>query len=89
MRLKLFASGFWVIDPNLEEISKGMKFKKIAKYLSGTILKFCPQCYPFTVRAKVFTYQLEVLKVENHHGFYNSGSQIQIRRDYIVEDAFD
>ena len=89
MRLKLFAKDFWVIDVNLDEKCSGLKFEKIAKILSPTVLQFCPQCYPFTVRAKIFTHILDSMKIENHHGFFNSGSQIQIRRDYILEDAFD
>ena len=59
LRLKLFPSNFWVIDPTMEAICENMKFKKIAKFLSATILQNCPQCYPFKVRAKVFTHQIE------------------------------
>jgi hypothetical protein len=76
MRIKLFPSNFWVIDPSLEEVCNGMKLKKIAKFLSPTVLKYCPQCYPFNVRAKVFTHELDLLKVENQHGFHHSGNQI-------------
>jgi hypothetical protein len=38
MRLKLFAKDFWVIDPNLDEKCSGLKFEKIAKFLSPTVL---------------------------------------------------
>ena len=89
MRLQLFAKGFWVTEPNLEKACEHLKFKKIAKILSQTVLLNCPQCYSFNLRAKVFTHLLDHLKSENHHGFYNSGAVIPIRRDYIVEDAFD
>jgi hypothetical protein len=89
MRIELFPSNFWVIEPDLEEVCNSMKLKKIAKLLSTTVLKFCPQCYAFNLRAKVFTHQLELLKVENQDRFHNGGNEIQIRRDYIVEDAFE
>ena len=74
MRLKLFAKDFWVIDVNLDEKCSGLKFEKIAKFLSPTVLQFCPQCYPFTVRAKMFTHILDQLKIENQHGFHIGGS---------------
>lgn len=89
MRLQLFPKNFWVIDSKLERAYEALKFKKIAKLLSATVLQHCPQCYSFNLRAKVFTYLLELLKQDNHHGFYNSGAVIPIRRDYILEDAFE
>jgi hypothetical protein len=89
MRLKLFPSDFWVIDTHLEGHSSEMKLKKIAKFVSPTVLMNCPHCYSFEIRAKVFTYDLAVLKEETSYHIYNSGSEITIRRDYIIEDAFD
>lgn len=32
---------------------------------------------------------ISIIKQEAHHGWYQSGSEISIRREYIVEDAFD
>ena len=58
MRLKIFPPDFWVIDPLLEQACEFMKFKKIAKILSKKVLKNCPQCYSFNVRAKVFKHSL-------------------------------
>jgi hypothetical protein len=67
MRLKLFPSDFWVIDGHLESRSSEAKLKKIAKFVSPTVLMNCPHCYSFEIRAKVFTYYLEVAKEETDY----------------------
>lgn len=59
LRLKLFPEKFWVVDRYLEGTTENMKFENISKLLSPIILQNCPQCYSFSIRAKVFTYLIK------------------------------
>ena len=86
MRLQIFPKDFWVIDPTMEQVCESLSFSKIAKRLSEPILKNCPQCYSFNLRAKVFTHNLKHIETD---GWNNYGGNIRIRRDHILEDAYN
>jgi len=64
-RLSLWPEDFWVVDKQMTLATEGKSLEDVDKLLSDSVLKHCPQAYPFKVRAKKFKHVIEVLKNEN------------------------
>jgi len=58
LRLQLFPKDFWVIDKELAALCSDLKFDKVAKHVSATVLTNMPHAYDFEIRAKIFQYQI-------------------------------
>jgi len=86
-RNKLLPQDFWIIDKKLAQGVDNMNFQKLTSLVSWTLLENCPQVYAFEIRAKIFQNLMFSIK-NNEQDYFNAGSHIQVRRDYVVEDAF-
>ena len=55
-RMKLFETGFWVIDKSLASRTGEVSVHQVRNLLSLTALENIPWVYDFRVRAKVFAH---------------------------------
>lgn len=85
-RLKLKDDDFWVVNKNMAKQLENIPLK--AADVSNLVLQYCPQAYPFEIRARVFKLVIEKTKEENGgNAFADYGPQIEINRGSILDDA--
>ena len=89
-RVEIMPDDFWVIDKELVQRCDNLSFHDVTKCVSYTCLQNIPHVYDFKIRAKIFTYECDKMKAEINHGdYYGLVTNVQVRRDYILEDAFE
>ena len=89
-RLKLFPADFWIVDKSLASRVDQVDLEAVSKVISFSLYQNAPQTIPFAVRAAVFRQLIDKERQQRQHAtmFYH-GEGLEIRRDYIVEDAYD
>ena len=64
-----------------------MPLQDIAALVRKNLASNVPWVYDFEIRAKVFRLMCKVIQEE--HGYGLDVEQIEIRRDFLLEDALD
>ena len=88
-RLEILPSEFWVIDKELSKKCEEVPLRDILKIISTKCLMNIPHVYEFRIRAKIFTHLCDQMKDEyNQNAIFQPYANIQVRRDFLVEDSF-
>lgn len=86
-RLKLFGEDFWVINKELKNICAETPIGEIVTFVKSNITRNVPWVYAFDIRAKLFRGLCCKLQEENGRGY--DVEEIEVRRDYLLEDALE
>ena len=86
-RLKLFGEDFWVINKELKNICAETPIGEIVTFVKSNITRNVPWVYHFDIRAKLFRGLCYKLQEENGRGY--DVEEIEVRRDYLLEDALE
>lgn len=86
-RLKLFGSDFWVINKELKSHCAEMSLHEIPHVVRKNLVSNVPWVYDFEIRAKLFRFLCK--QVQEQHSYGLEVEQIEIRRDYLLEDAIE
>ena len=86
-RLKLFGADFWVINKELKSLCEEMSLAEIPNVVRKNLVSNVPWVYDFDIRAKLF--RVLCTTVQHEHAYGYEVEQIEVRREYLLEDAID
>ncbi len=87
----LYPKVFWIVDKNLVNIVQRDKIDSSGQQISNMLLWNCQQAIPFEIRAYLFKLYMSEEKDSRQENMFSMlhASNVQVRREYLLEDAFD
>ena len=86
--MNLWGREFWLIDPFLRDTDR-LNMDTLVKNLPFPLIENAPQTIPFPVRAYFFRSLIQNDKDARYNQSMWHSEVVEIRREFILEDAFE